>query len=515
MRRRLPIALCTVAAALAAAQAAAASPVYVVRGDRVELTDDPTLPADDLPTGPAACARPQPAPARARAAAGPSVGDALHDAYAHHRITRAQDAEYRGMYAAARRAHGRLSGLRRSELGAAIRTLQQIAARGQLSASRMPALFLQLERNTELWSRRPIPPRPVIHPDPCAAFFPARSGARARAAQPTRMTFGDSPLIFQWYPGNGLQIQPLANFGKANGLWSACTRTPPSRDCDLDTLRRLLDDLVSIASRRGSLTAWEYWFPFGGGSPPWISGLTEGTAIQALARGYALFGDRRYLDAARDALGAFRAGPPLGVRRPVPGGARYLEYSFAPSLFIVNGFLQAVIGLHDYAEIARSPTARRLYREGERVAARDLPRADTGAWSLYSLGGAESDLNYHRLLRDFAQGLCDRTRKAVYCRTAARFAAYMKRHPRLSFRGPRTARAGRATPIRFHLSKISCVQVTVTRGGRTAFSSRASYGHGHRSVTWVPRAPGRYRVRLEAADLRNHHTVALGTIAVR
>jgi hypothetical protein len=396
-----------------------------------------------------------------------------------------------------------------------IYTLQGIAARGELSAGRMPALFLQLQRNTQFWTKHSFPRTPVIHPDPCAMFFGSQSGARAFKADPTRISFGDDPLILQWYPGNGLQIQPLANFGKANGLWSACTQTPPSKDCDLVALRKLLDDMVAIRSRRGSFTAWEYWFTFSGGSPPWISGLTEGTAIQALARGYQLFHDRRYLLAARDALGAFRTGPSLGVRAGAPGGVRYLEYSFAPGLYIMNGFLQAVIGLPDYAQIAKSPLAMRLYREGERVARRDLPRTDTGAWSLYSLGGAESDLNYHRLLRDFVQELCDRTHHAVYCRTASRFTVYMLRHPRLSYRGPRSARAGRAVALAFHLSKVGCVQVTVTRGGHTVFLTRVSVGHGHHSVTWVPRSRGRYVVSMDASDLRNHHQVVTASISVR
>ena len=46
--------------------------------------------------------------------------------------------------------------------------------------------------------------------------------------------------------------------------------------------------------------------------------------------------------------------------------------------------------------------------------------ADTGAWSLYQLGGAESDLSYHELLTGFLRNLCDRTATAVYCATATR-----------------------------------------------------------------------------------------------
>ena len=81
------------------------------------------------------------------------------------------------------------------QLSSVIETLEAIARADQLDASRMPALFLQLQRNTEYWPSRPYP------------------------ASGQRVSFAGSALIFQYYSGQGLQIQPLANFGKANGLW--------------------------------------------------------------------------------------------------------------------------------------------------------------------------------------------------------------------------------------------------------------------------------------------------------
>ena len=68
--------------------------------------------------------------------------------------------------------------------------------------------------------------------------------------------------------------------------------------------------------------------------------------------------------------------------------------------------------------------AQALYVEGERVARRELPTFDTGAWSLYSRGSSEheSDLSYHQLLRSFLRSMCDRTDDPVYCDTELRFA---------------------------------------------------------------------------------------------
>ena len=56
---------------------------------------------------------------------------------------------------------------------------------------------------------------------------------------------------------------------------------------------------------------------------------------------------------------------------------------------------------------------------------------DTGAWSLYQLGGAESDLSYHELLTGFLRNLCDRTGVAIYCTTATAFARDLKEPPAL------------------------------------------------------------------------------------
>ena len=113
-------------------------------------------------------------------------------------------------------------------------------------------------------------------------------------------------MIFQYFPGEGLQLHPLANFGQLNGYWYA------KRDGDL---RSLADDLLALRvdrgadSSRGSTTSG-----FGGGRPPWISGMAQGTAIQALARASAQLSDPALLEVAKRARGAFEQRTPAGVR---------------------------------------------------------------------------------------------------------------------------------------------------------------------------------------------------------
>jgi hypothetical protein len=407
----------------------------------------------------------------------------------------------------------------------------------------MPSLFLTLRRNAEYWGD-PKKPLPTTPPPPADAK--KRPCAGDVGAGGARVTFEGDPVIFQWYRGRGLQIQQLANFGAANGLYQRCkdTTPDPARPCDRAALKATLDRMAELASSRGGFKTWEYYFEFGGGAPPWTSGLSQGTAIQAFARGFELLGDESYKKIGREALGAFEKAPPVGVRVSSNGGNHYLIYSMSPGLRVLNGFLQATTGLYDFAALTGDRKARKLFQRGDKAARREIPRFDTGAWSLYSLGGRESDLGYHRLVRDFLDNLCDRTKTAVYCKTSAKFTNYQRQKPVVGLRKPRGVRARRAVMLRFSLSKISCTKVRVVRnpppvapppeqnpgetpppsepqpadpgsggvvpdvtparGAQTVFTRQITVGRGGHQVQWTPAKKGKYAVFVEAIDLNNH-----------
>ncbi len=161
-------------------------------------------------------------------------------------------------------------------------------------------------------------------------------------------------------------------------MHGACERGEAA--CNEAGLRRLLDEMSSLAVRRSRrFIAWEYAFDFGGGSPPWMSGMAQATGIQALARAAELLDEPRYLATARKALGAFETLPPTGVRTSGPaGGVHYLQYSFAPRLYIFNAFLQSLIGLHDFGRLAGDERATELYREAEPEARKEVPALRRG-----------------------------------------------------------------------------------------------------------------------------------------
>jgi hypothetical protein len=480
--------------ALWGAAPAQARDVLVVDGPRATQTHDPFAPtgADaDLGREPRAGRSAPPYAASARSAR-PSarisrasarkrgrraVLKALLKARRQSKISRGSYRGYTRIYSLTRKRHRRLRGARKGELGNVIETLEEIARTKQLKPARMPALFLILRRNAEFWLRSP---------------FPANRGL---------VSFRGSQLLFEYYAGEGLQLQPLTNFKKANLMHGACVKDTGS--CDQAGLRRLLNEMVATSTRRGGFRTWEYYFEFGGGEPPWISGMAQATGVQAFGRASELLDEPGWRRYAQEALGAFQTPPPIGVATTGPGGGvHYLQYSFAPRLFIFNAFLQSVIGLYDYSELTGDTTARALYARAEPEARREVPLSDTGDWSRYSFAGADSTSEYHELLREFLSSLCSRLRRDVYCGAAKRYALYTTEPAELELIGPEEASKGQPSRVRFSLSKLSAVQLTITRQGKVVFDKVATFRRGTGSFAFTPRATGTFRVRLAAKELR-------------
>jgi len=378
--RRTPVAglASALLIALTAPSIASASPVLTLGHDgRAVVREDPFLPAAEAqPPAPVSKARAS-APVRTLDARAhkkrKTVRGELKRLLQAGAISQATHDEYRSILYQAQKTQARLGGTRRSALGATIANLEQIASSGLLTASRLPALLETVKRNRAWWASGPL------------------------LGNGQRVSFQGSPLVWQYYAGQGLQIQWLATFGKANALWST---TSPEKEA---TLRTLLDEALRLASDRAGGIAWEYLFHFGGGRPPWASGLAQGTGIQALTRSAVKLGEPRYIQAARSALGIFRVSPPSGIRIRTSAGAHYLIYSYAPGQRVLNAFTQALNGLYDFAALANDAEGRILFAQGDAQLRRELGRYDTGAWSRYS-PGLDADLSYHTLARDFLRG---------------------------------------------------------------------------------------------------------------
>ena len=408
-------------------------------------------------------------------AAGPTVSATVDAAVAAGTVTPDQGVAYKATYTQARSDVRHLPASRRRELRGAMSVVEGLVKRDALPAARMPAAFTQLERNVEWWT---------AHGPPAAS---AATGGLPR------VTFPGDPIVLQWYPGQGLAIQWLATFGKANALWQA-QRT--------DELRLLLDRAIALAGRRGTgLLSWEYLLAFGGGRAPWVSSIAQGTGIQAFTRGAQLLGNPAYLDVARQALGLFETPPPTGIAVDADGGRHYLLYSFAPRMRVLNAFLQSLVGVLDLAQATADPRAQAVYNLGDIAAQRELPRFDTGAWSLYAQDGAESTLNYHELVTGFLGSLCTRTANPAYCTAQTRFTTYLHQPPSvaISFGGLRRVR--HTITVRVALSKVSTVALRIRRGSRVILARDLTLRRGTHEFRLKPSRRGTLTVAVEARDL--------------
>ena len=210
----------------------------------------------------------------------------------------------------------------------------------------------------------------------------------------------------------GLQLQMNGTWGKANALFGSSDPAHIARGA------ALLNELLPLGVARSGVLAWEYLFPIYGGRPPWISGLSQATAVQALTRAAAKLGRPDLLGVAGGSAPAFAYPPPAGVRSRVGRGAVwFVLYSFAPRQRVLNAHLDALgrpVRLRagvGQRRARRSPTTRGCSPRSRRIRG-----YDTGKWSKYANPGALADLNYHVLNTTLAGEVCKRSGDAAHLR---------------------------------------------------------------------------------------------------
>jgi hypothetical protein len=453
----------------------------------VTVRTDRYIPATD-PLGPGKVTRPR-SHTRAQASAassGPTVLATLQTLYGQGQISAATYTADETAWNAAVSADARLTGTPHTELGAVISNVTQIAASGLLIPSRLAEVFLTVNRNVQWWSTGVIP----------------TSGEDVE--------FSGSQIVWEYYPGQGIELQVLGTFGKADGLYTGGEYTQ---------MLSLVNEMLPLAASRNGALTWEYLFQFENGVPPWTSAMSQGTAIEALTRASkaataqgnsAAAGN--YFSVAHQALAILQQAPPNGVAVQASHGTRFLLYSYNPNELVINGFLQTLIGLWDYWHASSDTEARALFKAASPEAQYELPSYDTGAWSLYE-PGQEDTLSYHQLVTGFLQQLCDRTGNQLFCSEGSRFESYLTTAPVLSLLTT-TAPRGSASTISFSLSKISNVTLTVLNGSTTVYSATNQVPYGTDSFSLPALGAGAYTVKLTATDLAGNVGATTGTLTV-
>ena len=416
-----------------------------------------------------------PAPAAAAAprevkAASDGLTQAVRDA----RLTAAEAARYRSILTRAVDVQRRLPNPRAAQLAAVIGDVAAQAPR--YDAPRALALFSMLDFNTRHFGSRGVPAAGSDHTDA-------------------------DGIVYRAWSGRGLQFHPLANVARLNSL-VASRRT--------DEAQLLAQALMARAVPVPGGIAWEYYFPFGGGTPPWTSGMAQAVAAQALARA-------GLLPEASLAYGALQQ----GLLMQVEGRDFVRLYGFS-RLAVLNAQLQTVLSVRDYAELAEDPAAADLSLRLESATAALLPAFDTGAWSLYAHRGAEASLGYHTYVVSLLRRLATRSQDPLWREAADRFDRYTKEPPVVQplarafpalYPVPRDGFRDEAR-VELTLSKLGTVTLEVGGVRHSAWFAR-----GRRTLVWRPPAtlgPGVYPAKLRAVDPAGNATeVELPRIEIR
>jgi hypothetical protein len=394
------------------------------------------------------------------------------------RLPAADAATYRASVDRALATWRKLPGSRAANLGGALHDAAVLA--GRYDAPRALTIFSGLDVNATYFGTRATP-----------------SG--------TLDVDGDDGVVYRFFPGHGLQFHPLANFARLNA--NAVRK-------DYEAASGLAEALLARAVPTAAGLTWEYMFPFGGGRAPWTSGMAQAAGAQAFSRVATALQDPAYLDPASQAYRAAQA-----LTRPTSAGPWVRLYSFS-SMAVLNAQLQTALSIAEYARTSGNPDAALFADQLEQAALTLLPQFDTGAWSLYALGGAEATLHYHKYVVSLLERLAQLDERPEWSTWAGRFDEYLIVPPDIVplaatpvvYPLPRDGFLDRAT-VTFDLDKTASVRFIVA-GERRPFSLR----RGRHTLTWDPgtRPPQRYVATLEATDLAgNTAEVPLDAIEVR
>ena len=332
--------------------------------------------------------------------------------------------------------------------------LDQIASfPGRLTGPRAVALFGQLRANNDYFARHSAP------------------------AARTDITDADG-VVYRYFAGRCFEFHPLAEFAALN------TRATAG---DVRGTKRLARALIARGVGQSGGIGWEYYFAFGGGRAPWLSGMAQAVATQAFTRAATLLPAQQAM-LLRAAQSAYRPIPGR-LTMNVAGGPWVRLYAF-DSTPVLNAQLQAVVSLRGYAAMSHDAAAAMLAGRLENAAAAMLPRFDTGYWTYYALPRRLSTLHYQNYVVRLLTKLSAADRR--FAGAAMRFASYRRQPPAI-----RLAEAG-IGELRFWLSKPA----TATFHSGAGPAKRLWLGDGWHTLAWNrPTRGGVYPIAASAVDL--------------
>lgn len=119
--------------------------------------------------------------------------------------------------------------------------------------------------------------------------------------------------------------------------------------------------------------------------PPWVSAMSQGLAISLLLRAFETTSDHSFLNLAQKILLSFEIPVKKGGCKAVDskGNIWFEEYPSSPPSFVLNGFIFALLGIHDFYKFSRSVEAKNLFTKGVKSLNQNLYLYDADGWSKY------------------------------------------------------------------------------------------------------------------------------------
>jgi heparosan-N-sulfate-glucuronate 5-epimerase len=175
---------------------------------------------------------------------------------------------------------------------------------------------------------------------------------------------------------------------------------------------------------------WEYRETL---KAPWFSGLAQGQGVSLLLRAHAQTGADKYRQAAEQAF--------VSLTKPIAEGGVLFEddeknlwieeYLVDPPTHILNGFMWALWGVFDFWLARADAPAKQIFDRGVETLLHNLPRFDTGYWSLYEQSGTQMKMLaspvYHRLHIVQLRVMANLTGEPQFGEIADRWESYAQR----------------------------------------------------------------------------------------
>ncbi|WP_447968816.1 D-glucuronyl C5-epimerase family protein [Nitrospira sp. M1] len=201
------------------------------------------------------------------------------------------------------------------------------------------------------------------------------------------------PLVQE--PNGTPFYHPILLAQKALGHWSCWLRSLKKEETHRELFLQLAQWFVVAQEVQGSwkLKSMEkavYTVPY--------SALAQGQAISVLVRAFAETSDNAYKAAAhRGVQFMLTSMTDGGVCRIVPEGLILEEYPRQIPNTVLNGWISALFGLHDWLILAENVDDQRKLNASVVALIKYLPQYNAGYWSLYDTSGSIASPYYHNV----------------------------------------------------------------------------------------------------------------------